>query len=127
MKEAVGRFIDALPDAARGWCLLADGEEGKFTLAAHMPVLKPGISPLLANRVLVDRKGFLWEPESGKVTATSGMMVPLVCGEEEIGVLGVEGGKDAKVYKEGDLCFLLAFAQVMGVSLRNQQLTELLS
>ncbi len=127
VKEAVGRFIDALPDAARGWCLLADGEEGKFSLAAHMPVLKPGISPLLANRVLVDRKGFLWEPESGKVTATSGMMVPLVCGEEEIGVLGVEGGKDAKVYKEGDLCFLLAFAQVMGVSLRNQQLTELLS
>ena len=126
MNETVGRIIEALPGAARGWCLQADAEESRFTLAAHMPVLKPGISPVLANRVLEERKGYIWEPENGKVTATSGMMAPVVCGEAELGVIGVEGGKDADIYKESDLCFILAFAQVLGISLRNQQLSELL-
>ncbi|MEC8928625.1 MAG: GAF domain-containing protein, partial [Verrucomicrobiota bacterium] len=132
---AVGRLVKTIPGIKRACVLLVEPEGKEMVVRAHYPNHEPAVSSTLALRALAERKGFIWkrsEDEDAnsesvvRLKINSGMYVPLLCGEQEIGVVCVDSTDRNVELNEEDLHYFLAFAQIIASCIQARLLQELL-
>lgn len=132
---AVGRLVKTIPGIKRSCVLLVEPEGKEMVVRAHYPVHEPAVSSTLALRTLAERKGFIWkrsEDEEAnsesvvRLRINSGMYAPLLCGEQEIGVLCVDSTDRNVELNDEDLHYFLAFAQILSSCIQARLLQALL-
>ena len=123
----VKRLIEVIPGGERAALYVTDAGARKLIAKAHLPALKPILSSRLARRAIAGRKGFAWkqsdkEDSIRRLPIQGGMYAPLLCGEEECGLLTVDTTQAALEYAPEDLSFYLHVAQLVAVFVHRQQL-----
>ena len=92
---------------------------------AHVPSSKPTLSDTLVHRALATRTGLAWKQVSKKesvrrLSMQAGLYVPLVVGDEEVGILCVEDTTSNAEFSEGQLSVLILIGQLAAIHLQNR-------
>jgi len=122
-------LIKQLPDwlegVKRAALFVIDPTISRIKVLAHVPALKPILSDTLAHRALETRAAFAWQQVSKKesvrrLSMQAGLYVPLVVGNEEVGILCVEDTASDADFSEGQLSALILIGQLAAVHLQNR-------
>ena len=97
--------------------------QGRIKVLAHVPSLKPILSDTLAHRALEMRMAFAWQQVNKKesvrrLSMQAGLYVPLMVGDEEVGILCVESTSTDADFSEGQLSVLILVGQLVAVYLQ---------
>ena len=119
----VGYAVKALPGAERASLFLCDPEDRVLLLKAHVPNLKPAISPLLAQQSIAGGVGYIWKQcDKGeslqRLPIHSGLYAPLRNGKMETGLLCVDTTEKDLDYQPEDLSLLIGLAQIAASHIR---------
>ena len=133
--EIVGRLVEEMKGVERAAVLLVDEASGFLDLRAHYPENDPAVSGTLAVRALTEKKGFIWQKSSldnasesiRQMRINSGMYAPIICGENNLGVLCVDTTRKDHVFKRLDLHFFLAFTQIIAACVQSKVIHETVS
>ncbi|MGB0587309.1 MAG: FHA domain-containing protein [Limisphaerales bacterium] len=118
-----------LPTAKRAAFFVVDHGTGRIRLQAHRPALKPILSDTLAHRALEIRTGYSWQ-QVGKeecvrrLSMNAGLYVPMIFGEEELGLLCVEDTDEDAEFNEADLAALMVVGQLLSLAVRHHLAAE---
>jgi len=109
--------VKMFPEADRASLFLCDSTNRELVLEAHVPNLKPALSPLLAQQAIAGGTGYIWkqcgkEESLQRLPIHGGMYAPLKNGTTEIGLLCVDTTKEKLDYQQEDLSLLIAMAQI---------------
>ena len=112
----VEHLVKIFPEAERASIWLCDPANHELGLAAHVPNLKPAISPLLAQRAIASDTGYIWRQcDKGesiqRLPVHCGMYAPVKIGPQEIGLICVDTTKEKMEYQPEDLSLLISIAQ----------------
>jgi len=116
---------DWLEGVKRAALFVIDPSVSRIKVLAHVPSLKPILSDTLAHRALEKRRAFAWQ-QVGKdesvrrLSMNAGMYVPLVTGDEEVGLLCVEDTAEDGEFSEGQLSALTLIGQLVVVQMQNR-------
>lgn len=115
--SVVEQVMKMVPGAERVALFLTEAEKNKLVPVAHEPSFRPILSSVLAQEAMADRKGLAWrqcdkEESMRRLPVQAGMYSPLVCGEEECGLLSVDTKQAEFEYAPEDLSLLIAVSQV---------------
>tara|TARA_B100000085_G_scaffold134470_1_gene122320 strand:- start:1199 stop:2053 length:855 start_codon:yes stop_codon:yes gene_type:complete len=118
-----------LPTAKRAAFFVVDHEAGRIRLQAHRPALKPILSDTLAHRALEIRTGYSWQQVGKKecvrrLSMNAGLYVPMILGEEELGLLCVEDTDEDTEFNEADLGALMVVGQLLSLAVRRHLAAE---
>jgi pSer/pThr/pTyr-binding forkhead associated (FHA) protein len=113
----VEHLVKVFPGAGRASLFLCQPASRALVLKAHVPNLKPALSPLLAQQAIADGTGYIWkqcdkEESVARLPIHGGMCAPLKTGLEETGLLCVDTTEKTLEYSPEDLSLLMAMAQV---------------
>jgi len=121
----VNQLPDWLEGVQRAALFVIDPAQGRIKVLAHVPPQKPILSDTLAHRALETRTAFAWQQVSKKesvrrLSMQAGLYVPLMVGEEEVGILCVEDTATDAGFSEGQLSALILIGQLAVVHLQNR-------
>ena len=121
----VNQLPDWLEGVQRAALFVIDPAQGRIKVLAHVPSLKPILSDTLAHRALETRTAYAWQQVSKKesvrrLSMQAGLYVPLMVGEEEVGILCVEDTATDAGFSEGQLSALILIGQLAVVHLQNR-------
>lgn len=113
----VEHLVKVFPGAGRASLFLCQPASRALVLKAHVPNLKPALSPLLAQQAIAEGTGYIWkqcdkEESVARLPIHGGMCAPLKTGLEETGLLCVDTTEKTLEYSPEDLSLLMAMAQV---------------
>ena len=116
---------DWLEGVKRASLFVIDPSVSRIKVLAHVPSLKPILSDILAHRALEKRASFAWQQVSKdesvrRLSMNAGMYVPLVTGDEEVGLLCVEDTAEDREFSEGQLSALTLIGQLVVVQMQNR-------
>jgi adenylate cyclase len=128
----VKQLQNAMPNAQRGAVLLPD-EQGQLLLKAHWPEGDQSVSMTWVNRAFTDNEAFIWAasaPPEGEDDDTphsalyydvqSAIYVPLIVGEEALGVMYVDNYYARDAFSPIDLEVLKAIANQVAMFIRDK-------
>lgn len=120
----VNQLPDWLDGVQRASLFVIDPNQGRINVLAHVPSLKPILSDTLAHRALEMRTAFAWQQVSKKesvrrLSMQAGLYVPMVVGDEEVGILCAESTAADADFTEGQLSVLILVGQLAAVHLQN--------
>ncbi len=121
----VKQLSDWLEGVQRAALFVIDPAQGRINVLAHIPSLKPILSDSLAHRALETRTAFAWQQVSKKesvrrLSMQAGLYVPLMAGDDEMGILCVESTEADADFSEGQLSALILIGQITAVHLQNR-------
>ena len=121
----VNQLPDWLEGVKRATLFVIDPTRGRIKVMAHVPSLKPILSDTLAHRALATRTAFAWQQVSKKesvrrLSMQAGLYVPLMVGDEEVGILCVEDTTSNADFSEGQLSALILIGQLAAIHLQNR-------
>ncbi len=121
----VNQLPDWLEGVKRAALFVIDPTHGRIKVMAHVPSLKPILSDTLAHRALATRTAFAWQQVSKKesvrrLSMQAGLYVPLMVGDEEVGILCVEDTTSNADFSEGQLSTLILIGQLAAIHLQNR-------
>ena len=113
----VEHMIKVFPEAARASLFLCDPTHRVLVLRAHVPNLKPVLSPLLAQQAIAQGMGYVWEQcdkeeSMQRLPIHGGLYAPMKNGAIETGLICVDTMNEKSEYQPEDLSLLIAMAQV---------------
>ena len=113
----VEHMINVFPEADRASLFLCDPTNRALALEAHVPNLKPALSPLLAQHAIAEGTGYIWkqcekEESMQRIPIHSGLYAPMKIDATETGLICVDTTKEGLDYQPEDLSFLIAMAQI---------------
>jgi len=125
----VNQLPDWLEGVQRAALFVIDPTHGRIKVMAHVPSSKPTLSDTLAHRALATRTAFAWQQVSKKesdrrLSMQAGLYVPLVVGDEEVGILCVEDTTSNAEFSEGQLSVLILIGQLAAIHLQNRLWSE---
>ena len=121
----VNQLPDWLDGVQRAALFVIDPTHGRIKVMAHVPSLKPILSDTLAHRALATRTAFAWQQVGKKesvrrLSMQAGLYVPLMVGDEEVGILCVEDTTSNADFSEGQLSALILIGQLAAIHLQNR-------
>lgn len=125
----VNQIPNWLEGVQRAALFAIDQAQCRIKVMAHVPSLKPTLSDTLAHRALTTRTAFAWKQVSKKesvrrLSMQAGLYVPLVVGDEEVGILCVEDTTSNAEFSEGQLSVLILIGQLAAIHLQNRLWSE---
>jgi len=112
----VERLVKIFPEAERASIWLCDPVNSELRVRAHLPNLKPAVSPLLAQQAIAGDTGYIWsqcgkEESMQRLPVHGGMYAPVKMGLQEIGLICVDTTKEKTEYQPEDLSLLISITQ----------------
>jgi len=117
-KFLVEHLTKILPETDRASLWLCNSANREMILEAHVPNLKPAISPILAQQAIASDTGYIWsqcgkEESMQRLPVHGGMYAPMKTGLQEIGLICVDSTKEKMDYQPEDLSLLISIAQLV--------------
>jgi len=133
LQSLIERLVADIPAAARGALLLRGREGDTLLLRAFHSAHGPVVSETLARRAMNEGIGFIYTRGDETPGASiahfrieTGMYAPLMWQGKALGVLCVDNPHSSVEFQESDLRLLVTAAQMLALTLANENLQEAL-
>lgn len=133
LQSLIERLVSDIPAAARGALLLRGREGDTLLLRAFHSAHGPVVSETLARRAMDEGIGFIYSRGDETPGASiahfrieTGMYAPLMWQGKALGVLCVDNPQSTVEFHESDLRLLVTAAQMLALTLANENLQEAL-
>jgi adenylate cyclase len=119
-------LLQLMPKATRSALVLNDRAGGGLILKSWSPDAEPGFSTTLARRAMTQREGFIWQFDSGDISASirnhnigTGMYAPLIWRDLVLGVICVDDPQRNELFLQDDLRLMVAVANYAAMAVAN--------